>query len=82
MDGNILYIFDKNCIETSGFTRQDWWHSVGREAKMLRNSVGVIDISNFAKYSCKGPGAEKWLNSVFANKMPSRNWPILFNPIN
>ena len=63
--------FDKNCVESSGFTRQDWWHSVGREAKMLRNNVGVIDISNFAKYSCKGPGAEKWLNSVFANKMPS-----------
>ena len=63
--------FDKNCVETSGFTRQDWWHSVGREARMLRSNVGVIDISNFAKYSCKGPGAEKWLNSVFANKMPS-----------
>tara|TARA_B100000963_G_scaffold19710_1_gene14943 strand:- start:2212 stop:4425 length:2214 start_codon:yes stop_codon:yes gene_type:complete len=62
--------FDKKCTETSGFTRQDWWHSVGREAKMLRRYVGVIDISNFAKYSCKGPGAEKWLNLVFANKMP------------
>ena len=23
-------------------------------------------------YSCKGPGAEKWLDSVFANKMPSK----------
>ena len=43
---------------------------MGREAKMLRRYVGVIDISNFAKYSCKGPGAEKWLNLVFANKMP------------
>ena len=63
--------FDENCTESSGFTRQKWWYSVGREARMLRDKVGVIDISNFAKYSCKGPGAEKWLNSVFANKMPS-----------
>ena len=38
---------------------------------MLRDSVGVIDISNFGKYSVKGAGAEYWLNAVFANKMPS-----------
>ena len=73
--------FDKNCVETSGFTRQDWWHSVGREARMLRSNVGVIDISNFAKYSCKGPGAEKWLNSVFANKMPSEVGQSCLTPL-
>ena len=73
--------FDKNCVETSGFTRQDWWHSVGREARMLRSNVGVIDISNFAKYSCKGPGAEKWLNSVFANKMPSEVGKSCLTPL-
>src|SRR6056300_1785081 len=38
---------------------------------MLRDTVGVIDISNFGKYVCKGPGAEDWLNAVFANKMPT-----------
>ena len=31
---------------------------------------GIIDISNFAKYRVKGPGAEDWLNAVFANRMP------------
>jgi dimethylglycine dehydrogenase len=63
--------FDSETPETAGFTRQGWWHSVGREAQMLRDSVGVIDISNFGKYSVKGAGAEEWLNEVFANKMPS-----------
>jgi dimethylglycine dehydrogenase len=57
--------------ETIGFTRQNWWGSVGREVRMLREAVGVIDISNFAKYQVKGPGAEDWLNAVFANRMPS-----------
>lgn len=58
--------------ETIGFTRQNWWEPVGREARMLRDSAGIIDISNFAKYEVKGPGAEAWLNALFANRMPSK----------
>ncbi|SDE53784.1 GcvT family protein [Ruegeria marina] len=56
--------------DTDGFTRQNWWGPVGAECRMLREHVGVIDISNFAKYICKGPGAEAYLNAVFANRMP------------
>ncbi|MDH5797618.1 MAG: FAD-dependent oxidoreductase, partial [Paracoccaceae bacterium] len=56
--------------ETYGFTRQNWWEPVGREARMLRDTAGIIDISNFAKYRVKGAGAEDWLNAVFANRMP------------
>jgi dimethylglycine dehydrogenase len=56
--------------DTNGFTRQNWWGPVGEECKMLRERAGIIDISNFAKYRVKGPGAEDWLNSVFANTMP------------
>ena len=58
--------------ETYGFTRQNWWAPVGREARMLREKAGIIDISNFAKYSVKGPGAEEWLNALFANRMPAK----------
>lgn len=57
-------------VETNGFTRQNWWEPVGRECRMLRDSAGIIDISNFAKYRCAGPGAEDWLNTLFANRMP------------
>jgi dimethylglycine dehydrogenase len=56
--------------DTNGFTRQNWWGPVGKECKMLRDRAGIIDISNFAKYICKGPDAENWLNAVFANTMP------------
>lgn len=56
--------------ETLGFTRQNWWEPVGREARMLREHAGIIDISNFAKYEVKGAGAEDWLNALFANHMP------------
>jgi len=57
--------------ETTGFTRQNWWAPVGREARMLRENAGIIDISNFAKYAVKGPGAADWLNALFANHMPT-----------
>jgi len=56
--------------DTNGFTRQNWFEPVGRECKMLRDAAGIIDISNFAKYICKGAGASDWLNALFANNMP------------
>ena len=56
--------------DTNGFTRRNWWAPVGEECRMLRDRLGVIDISNFAKYRCRGEGAEDWLNAIFANHMP------------
>ncbi|MEM6887844.1 MAG: FAD-dependent oxidoreductase [Pseudomonadota bacterium] len=56
--------------DTVGFTRQNWWGPVGDECRMLRERAGIIDISNFAKYRVDGPGAEDWLNHLFANRMP------------
>jgi dimethylglycine dehydrogenase len=38
---------------------------------MLRDKVGIIDISNFAKYEVSGPDAEAWLNAMFANRIPA-----------
>ncbi|NVO58296.1 GcvT family protein [Rhodobacteraceae bacterium B1Z28] len=57
--------------ETNGFTRQNWFDPVGREVKMLRGNVGVIDISNFANYIIKGPGAYGWLDRLVANRVPT-----------
>ncbi len=58
-------------VETNGFTRQNWWEPVGREVQMLRENVGVIDISNFANYVIKGPGAFDWLDRLVANRVPT-----------
>ena len=57
-------------VETNGFTRQNWFEPVGKEARMLREAVGIIDISNFANYRIKGSGAADWLNALLANNMP------------
>lgn len=66
-----LWFADQPDVQDSnGFTRQNWFDPVGDECRMLRDRAGIIDISNFAKYRCQGPGAEDWLNAVFANNMP------------
>lgn len=57
--------------ETVGFERQNWWEPVGREARMLRDRAGIIDISNFARYRITGPGARDWLDALLANRIPS-----------
>jgi dimethylglycine dehydrogenase len=58
--------------ETIGFDRQNWWAPVGREARMLRDRAGIIDISNFARYRITGPGARDWLDALLANRMPTQ----------
>jgi dimethylglycine dehydrogenase len=58
--------------ESYGFTRQPWFDHVGAEAKALRAGVGIIDISNFAKYEITGVGAAEWLDQVIANRVPSQ----------
>ncbi|MCO5163054.1 MAG: FAD-dependent oxidoreductase [Mesorhizobium sp.] len=43
---------------------------VGREAKRVREGVGLSDISVFAKYKVTGPGAEAWLDRMLACRLP------------
>ena len=36
----------------------------------MREKVGVIDLTPFTKHEVTGPGAEAWLDSLVANKVP------------
>ncbi|MDB0015074.1 FAD-dependent oxidoreductase, partial [Amylibacter sp.] len=58
--------------DTYGFDRQNWFEHVGNECRALRSDVGIIDISNFAKYEIKGPGSRDWLDKIVANKVPNK----------
>lgn len=67
-----LWYADKpGMADTNSFTRQNWWAPVGKECEMLRQNVGVLDISNFANYIIKGPGAFEWLDKLMANRIPT-----------
>ena len=57
-------------VETPTFRRSNAFGPVGEECRAVRNGVGLIETSNFAKYEITGPGAEAWLDSLLANKIP------------
>jgi len=56
--------------ETYGFERQNCFDYVAKECNTLRETAGLLDISNFAKYELKGAGSGDWLDRVVANKVP------------
>lgn len=67
--------------ETVGFTRQNWWEPVGREVRMLREKAGILDISNYARYEIKGPGAADWLDALLANRTPREVGRTCLSPL-
>ena len=58
-------------VETYGFERQNCFEPVAAECRALRESVGIIDVSNFAKYRIRGAGAADYLDRLVANHVPT-----------
>ncbi len=52
------------------FRRPESFQYVGDECRAVRDSVGCLEISGYAKYEVTGPGAEGWLSHMLANKVP------------
>jgi dimethylglycine dehydrogenase len=66
--------------ETPSFRRSNAFGPVGEECQAVRNGLGLMEISGFAKYEVTGPGAEAWLNRMLANHMP-REGRLLLSPM-
>ena len=49
------------------FTRPNWFEALGEEHRAVRERVGIIDQSSFAKYLMVGADTESVLNRVCAN---------------
>jgi dimethylglycine dehydrogenase len=56
--------------EVWSFRRSNYFDFVGEEARNVHENVGLLDMSAFAKYEASGPGAEAWLDSILANRIP------------
>ncbi|SDF43689.1 dimethylglycine dehydrogenase [Limimonas halophila] len=56
--------------ETPTFRRSNAFAPVGAECRAVRESVGLIEVSGFAKYEITGPEAAPWLDHLLAGKLP------------
>ncbi len=54
------------------FRRTNYFEHVGAECRRIREQVGVIDLTPFTKHEVTGPGAEAWLDTLVANKVPTK----------
>jgi len=53
------------------FRRSSAHSHVASECKAVRESVGLLEISNYGKFEVTGPGAAEWLSRVMANHVPN-----------
>ena len=68
-------------VDDFGFERPAWFETVANECRALRDSVGVVDTSNFAKYEITGAGAIDWLDRMVANHVPQVDGRTCLTPL-
>jgi dimethylglycine dehydrogenase len=53
------------------FRRGTWWPHAVAEAKAIRETAGLIDVTAFTKHLVRGPGATAFLDWFTTNKLPA-----------
>ena len=53
------------------FRRSRWFEAVGDECRNVRDNVGLLDMTAFAKARVSGPGAAAFLHRLVANHLPA-----------
>lgn len=64
------------------FHRSNDFEHIGNEVRAVRESVGVTEIANFAKYEVVGSGSEDFLNRLMTNRMPKKGRIVLTPMLN
>ncbi|MDC0043288.1 FAD-dependent oxidoreductase [Candidatus Pelagibacter sp.] len=54
------------------FRRSKWFKAIEKECNNVKENVGLLDMTAFAKCRVKGPGAEEFLDYLVANKLPKK----------
>jgi dimethylglycine dehydrogenase len=63
--------------ETFSFRRNNAWEAVRAEALAVREHVGLMDLSTFAKFEVTGLDARAFLDRICANKIPEKDGGII-----
>ena len=58
--------------EEYSYRRNNVFEVVRDECLAVRERVGILDLSGFAKYDVNGPDGESFLNRICANRIPIR----------
>jgi dimethylglycine dehydrogenase len=56
--------------EAITFHRSNAHPHIAAECRAVRESVGLLEISNYGKFDVTGAAAEEWLSHVMANRVP------------
>jgi dimethylglycine dehydrogenase len=72
----------ETAVEDVTFRRSNAFPVVADECRAVRSSVGLIEISGYAKYEITGAGAESWLSELLANRMPETGRIVLTPMLN
>jgi dimethylglycine dehydrogenase len=59
------------------FRRPNWLDHVAEECRAVRERVGVLDQTSFAKYEVRGAGAAAFLDRLCANALPTEDGRIV-----
>ena len=70
------YFAPPGFVEKLQFRRTNTFDLVAAECRAVRERVGVMDLSSFAKFDVTGPAAEALLDRLTANRLPSRQGGI------
>ena len=60
-------------VDHWSFRRSKWFKHVGNECLNVKDNVGLLDMTAFAKCRISGPGAKDFLDNLVANKLPKKN---------
>jgi dimethylglycine dehydrogenase len=63
--------------ESFSYRRNNAWEAVRAEALAVRERVGLMDLSTFAKFDVMGKDAMAFLNRICANKLPDKEGGII-----
>ncbi|MDJ0627338.1 MAG: FAD-dependent oxidoreductase [Rhodobacter sp.] len=72
-----LWFAPEGVTDQFSWRRSTDFDTVGDEVKAVRDSIGIIEISGFAKYSVTGPGAAEWLDRMLASRIPAEGRMVL-----
>jgi dimethylglycine dehydrogenase len=64
-------------VDELTFRHPNWLEHVAAECRAVRERVGVLDQTSFAKYEVRGPGAAAFLDHLCANAIPDRDGKIV-----